>query len=325
MLEMTSGGIYTTVQDYPGRTGYWDVGVPPSGPMDFRAFQIANILVGNSAGAAGLEITMYGPEIRFTEDHVVCLAGAPMDARLNGADVPFWRAIPVKSGDELVIEGLAGYGCRAYLAVAGGIDVPEYLGSRSTFPTGGLGGFQGRPLTDGDVLAVARPAGRVRPDAALAAADIPSYTDVWELATLVGPHGAPDYFTPEDVELFFSTEWEVSLNSSRLGYRLEGPKVTFARASGGEGGSHPSNLIDYSYGIGAVNFTGTTPVILTADGPSLGGFVCMATVASADMWKIGQAKPGDKVCFKIATLAAADALRAQSAAFLAGLAESLKS
>ncbi len=321
MLEMISSGIYTTVQDYPGRIGYWDVGVPPSGPMDFHAFQIANILAGNPAGAAGLEITMFGPEIRFTENHVICLAGAQLEAKLNGGDIPFWRAIHVRAGDELHCEGLAGYGCRAYLAVAGGIAVPEYLGSCSTFPTGGLGGFQGRALRDGDMLAVGQPARKAKPDAALAAEDIPAYTEERKVATLVGPHAAPDYFTSDDVDLFFSTAWEVSLDASRLGYRLEGPKVAFARSSGGEGGSHPSNLIDYSYGIGAANFTGFTPVILTADGPSLGGFVCMATVASAEMWKIGQAKPGDTIRFKPVGLGEADALRTGNAAFLQRLAQ----
>jgi urea carboxylase len=200
-------------------------------------------------------------------------------------------------------------GCRSYMAISGGINAPLYLGSRSTFPKGGFGGWQGRPLEAGDVLPLGSPVGR--PSAPLAEDEIPIYTDHWELAALVGPHGAPDYFTPEDVELFFAAEWEVSLNSSRLGYRLEGPTVQFARDGGGEGGSHPSNLIDYSYGIGAVNFTGTTPVILTADGPSLGGFVCMATVASAEMWKVGQARPGDKVRFVGIDLDGAEEIRSR--------------
>lgn len=318
MIEVISGGLMTSVQDYPGRLGYWDVGVPPSGPMDFVAFQVANRLVGNAPGAAGLEITMYGPEFRFGGDCLICLTGAELDANLNGDPVPWWEAIQVKAGDMLVCEGLKSGGCRSYLAVSGGIDVPEYLGSRSTFPTGGFGGHQGRALAEGDRLTVGKGKGG-KAGAALKPAERPVYGEVWELATLLGPHGAPDYFVEDDVKLFFSTEWEVSLNSSRLGYRLEGPKVKFARASGGEGGSHPSNLIDYSYGIGTVNFTGTTPVILTADGPSLGGFVCMATVASADMWKVAQAKPGDKVRFVEVSLEQAEALRDRQEAWLAGI------
>lgn len=318
MIEVTNGGLMTTIQDYPGRLGYWDVGVPPSGPMDFLAFQIANRLVGNAAGAAGIEITMYGPELRFGCDLVICLAGAEIDAALNGKPIPWWEAVRVKAGDELICEGLKGTGCRSYLAVAGGIDVPEYLGSRSTFPTGGFGGHEGRVLAAGDVLRVG-PSEGGNAGGKLKAEDVPVYGETWELATVLGPHGAPDYFTGDDIELFFGTEWEVSLSSSRLGYRLEGPKVRFARASGGEGGSHPSNLIDYSYGIGTVNFTGTTPVILTADGPSLGGFVCMATVASAEMWKVGQAKPGDKVRFVKFSLERAEELRDRQEAWLAGI------
>ena len=307
MLEIINGGLYTTVQDFPGRLGYWDVGVPPSGPMDFLAFQLANRLVGNPPGEAGLEITMYGPEIRFGADTTLCLAGAEIAAKLNGTDAPWWRALEVKKGDELICEGLKGYGCRSYLAVAGGIDVPPYLGSRSTFPKGGFGGWEGRPVQTGDVLPLGKAAGAK--GISLDSREIPIYSDRWELETLVGPHGAPDYFTPDDVKQFFNTEWEVSLSSSRLGYRLEGPKVSFARVSGGEGGSHPSNLIDYSYGIGTINFTGTTPVILTADGPSLGGFVCMATVASAEMWKVGQARPGDRIRFVEIGLDRAEELR----------------
>lgn len=319
MIEVMDGGLYTTVQDYPGRLGYWDVGVPPSGPMDFLAFQIGNKLVGNRPNAAGLEITMYGPELKFETDCRIALTGAETDARLNGNDIPWWRAIPVKKGDILQTEALKGHGCRSYIAVGGGIDAPLYLGSRSTFPTGGFGGIHGGVLTAGDTLKIADDSASANPTGNMDEKGIPTYSGVWELGTLIGPHGAPDYFLESDVELFFDTEWEVSLNSSRLGYRLEGPKVQFARASGGEGGSHPSNLIDYSYGIGAVNFTGVTPVILTADGPSLGGFVCMATVASAEMWKIGQAKPGDKVRFKAITLEQAEELRTRQEALLASL------
>lgn len=298
MLEIISGGLYTTVQDLPGRLGLWNVGVPPSGPMDSLAFRVANLLAGNPETEAGLEITMYGPEIRFHRDTVIAVAGAPLDARLNGKDVPWLKAIPVKKGDELVFEGLAGAGCRTYLAVRGGIDVPLYLGSRSTFPKGGFGGHMGRQLEAGDSLPLGNAGGEGGKPYAVAPGMIPEYSDKWELAACIGPHADPDYFTPSDVDMFFSSEWEVSLSSSRLGYRLEGPKAAFARTSGGEGGSHPSNLIDYSYGIGAINFTGTTPVILTADGPSLGGFVCLATVASAEMWKVGQMRPGDKVRFR---------------------------
>jgi urea carboxylase len=188
----------------------------------------------------------------------------------------------------------AGY--RAYLAVAGGFEVPEYLGSRSTFILGKFGGHAGRVLRAGNVLRIGRTellqlaqAGRPVP--------LPSYTNEWEIGVLYGPHGAPDFFAPEDVEMFFSTAWKVHHNSDRTGVRLIGPKPKWARPDGGEAGLHPSNIHDNAYAVGTVDFTGDMPVILGPDGPSLGGFVCLATIAHAELWKMGQLRPGDRVRF----------------------------
>ena len=126
---------------------------------------------------------------------------------------------------------------------------------------------------------------------------IPHYGDQWHIGVLYGPHGAPDFFTAESIEAFFATDWQVHYNSNRLGVRLSGPKPSWARADGGEAGLHPSNVHDCEYAIGAINFTGDFPVILTKDGPSLGGFVCPVTIAKAELWKVGQVKPGDKLRF----------------------------
>ncbi|HQA10691.1 5-oxoprolinase/urea amidolyase family protein, partial [Zoogloea sp.] len=292
-FDVLEPGVQTSVQDWPGRIGYWDVGVPPSGPMDDLALRAANRLVGNPEGAAGLECTMSGPTLRFNCDTVIALTGAPTAASLDGQPVGFWQAHAVKAGATLKIGAVIDAGCRSYLAIAGGIDVPDYLGSRSTFTLGQFGGHAGRCLRLGDVLAI-------QPTAALPAPlelQPPTYGHHWEVAVLYGPHGAPDFFTDPDIASFFATDWEIHYNSSRTGVRLIGPRPQWARTDGGEAGLHPSNIHDNAYAIGAIDFTGDMPVILGPDGPSLGGFVCPAVVIQADLWKLGQLRPGDTLRF----------------------------
>ena len=313
MIRVLEGGWYTTVQDYPGRVGYWEVGVPPSGPMDSLAFRIANRLVGNQEGEAGLEITAIGPQLFFETDAIIALTGAKFKATLNGKAIPWWEPIFVRKGSLLNLGAVDGDGFRAYLAIRGGIDVPLYLGSKSTFPFGRFGGYEGRPLQAGDVLKICpindnlpvdSQRTRYLPDF------LPRYSTHWEIGVLIGPHGVPDFFTPEDEEMIFNTDWVVHYNSNRLGYRLEGPSPRFARKDGGEGGRHPSNMLDYPYAIGTVNFTGDMPVILTVDGPSLGGFISFMTIPTAELWKVGQAKALDTIRFRKITLP--EALELQS-------------
>ena len=294
VIEIVAPGTYSTIQDCPGRMGLWHIGVPPSGPMDAFAFRMANRIVGNSPDSAGIECTIAGPVVKFHADGLFALTGAACPATLDGAPVPLWTPVPVKAGQELVT-GKALSGCRLYLAVQGGLDVPLYLGSRSTFVLGKFGGHTGRVLQRGDVIALGQSA--ALPAAPAPAALIPAYGSHWEVGVTYGPHGAPDFFTPEAVEMFFATDWEVHYNSNRLGVRLIGPKPEWARSDGGEAGLHPSNIHDTEYAIGAINFTGDMPVILTQDGPSLGGFVCPATIVQAELWKIGQARPGDTIRF----------------------------
>ena len=302
MIDVIEGGLYTTVQDYPGRVGYWGVGIPPSGPMDSLAFCVANALVGNPETCAAFEITAMGPTLRFDEDTVIALTGAKLRAQLDDAAVPWWQAIKVAKGSVLTLKNLEGAGFRTYLAVAGGIDVPLYLGSRATFPFGHFGGFEGRQLKKGDRVTTFTPGNAKDDPKVLDEAQRPSYAKEWEVGVVPGPHEAPDFFTKADVDMFYNTEWGVHYNSNRLGYRLVGPRPEFARGDGGEGGRHPSNLPDTPYAIGMVNFTGDMPVILTVDGPSLGGFVSMATVPTTELWKVGQAMPGDKIRFKQMTM-----------------------
>lgn len=295
-IDVLDGGTHTTVQDFPGRQGYWDVGVPPSGPFDDLAFRLGNRLLGNDARAAGLEITLNGPTLRFRTAATVVLAGAHLSATLDDQPVPFWETVRIPAGGVLRIGRVGSTGARAFLCVQGGIQVPDYLGSKSTFTLGQFGGHGGRTLRVGDVLHLAAV---TQPCAPLALPEKlrPAIGNHWKLRCLYGPHGAPDFFTGEDIDSFFATDWEVHYNSSRTGVRLIGPKPQWARADGGEAGLHPSNIHDNAYAIGAVDFTGDMPVILGPDGPSLGGFVCPATVIAADRWKLGQLRPGDKVSF----------------------------
>lgn len=334
-FEILNPGAYTTVQDYPGRKGYWHIGVPPSGCMDEYSFRLANRIVGNHKTAPGIEITLNGPKILFHHDTVIAVTGGQVAVDINGNSVSQWEPLEIKAGDKLTI-GKLSTGCRAYLAIRGGIDVTEYLGSRSTFALGNLGGYNGRVLKLGDVLFLGQPElpsctlpAPISAPTSIPKPLIPSYDfnskNSWKVGVTCGPHGSPDFFKPEAVEEFFSSEWKVHYNSNRFGVRLIGPKPKWARPDGGEAGLHPSNAHDYVYSLGAINFTGDEPVILTCDGPSLGGFVCEAVVAEAEMWKIGQVKPGDLIQFVPLSYENAKALKIQQDKVVETLQEELPS
>ncbi len=317
-FEVLSAGTQTTVQDFPGRLGYWAVGVPPSGPMDDRALRLGNRLLGNEEGAAGLEITMSGPLLRFNTDAVVAVTGAEIPVILDSVAQPINTALLIKAGSTLSLGTIAGSGARSYLTLRGGLQVPEYLGSKSTFTLGQFGGHGGRALRAGDVLHIP-PLGNTSNGAQLPIELYPALPAVREIRVIYGPHGAPEYFTPAYIETFLATDWEVHFNSSRTGVRLIGPKPEWVRDSGGEAGLHPSNIHDNPYAIGAVDFTGDMPVILGPDGPSLGGFVCPVTIIEADLWQLGQLKAGDKLRFVPVNIETARALAKARKAEVAGL------
>lgn len=294
-IEVVSGGTLTTVQDWPGRTGYWQVGVPPCGPMDDLSFRLGNRAIGNPEGAPGLECTLQGPALRFTHPTTVCVTGAPAPVTVDGTEVAPWEPVTVPAGSVLEIGAPAGHGLRTYVLFAGGgLDVPAFLRSAATFTLGRFGGHGGRALRTGDVLhggAVTGFGAPVSPD------DRPAFTDVWRIGAVEGPHAAPEFFTEDDIHDFYAADWKVHFNSARTGVRLVGPKPRWARTDGGEAGLHPSNIHDTPYSVGAVDYTGDMPVLLGPDGPSLGGFVCPATVVSTERWKLGQLRPGDTVRF----------------------------
>ncbi|MEU6144916.1 5-oxoprolinase/urea amidolyase family protein [Streptomyces sp. NPDC047081] len=291
-IEVVSGGTLTTVQDWPGRTGYWQVGVPPSGPMDDLAFRLGNRALGNEEGAPGLECTLQGPSLRFTHPTTVCVTGAPAEVSVDGRPVPQWEPVTVPANALLQIGAPAQHGLRTYVLFAGGgLDVPAFLGSASTFTLGRFGGHGGRALRTGDVLHGGATA------EGTPVTDRPSYTSTWHIGAVEGPHAAPEFFTEDDIRDFYAADWKVHFNSARTGVRLVGPKPRWARTDGGEAGLHPSNIHDTPYSVGAVDYTGDMPVLLGPDGPSLGGFVCPATVLSTERWKLGQLRPGDTVKF----------------------------
>lgn len=259
--------------------------------MDDRSLRAGNRLLGNDDNAAGLECTANGPELTFTHVTRVCVTGASAAVTVDGQPAAMWTALTVPAGGTLAI-GEAIAGLRTYVTVAGGFDVPLYLESAATFTLGGFGGHGGRALRPGDVL-------RTGSSSSTAAEFLEpvEFDHHWDLAVAVGPHGAPEFFTPDDMQQILSTRYEVHFNSARTGVRLVGPKPQWARRDGGEAGLHPSNIHDNAYSVGALDFTGDTPILLGPDGPSLGGFVCPVTVISAERWKLGQLRPGDTVRF----------------------------
>lgn len=305
MLKVINGGIETLVEDWPGRLGFLGKGMSASGAFDNVALGLGNILVGNVAGEAGLEITGGFFEARFENDAVIAVTGCDMQATVNDEAMPMWEPLAVAKDDRIKFSHIGQMGFRTYLTVAGGIDVPAYLGSKSTCIFGSYGGFEGRKLQAGDEIRFGRPAAspgeltrrRLKPGV------VPEYRREWVLRAIPGPNTAPDYATEAGMDLLFSRVSKIQHTSNRSAYRLEAlPDSYFARADGGVGGSHPSNIIDHAYAIrGALNICGNTPILLIADGPTLGGYMCALNVINADLWKVGQGTPGrDSIRFQLA-------------------------
>lgn len=311
VLEVLEGGLFTTVQDL-GRFGYERYGVPVAGAMDGFALQVANALVGNPLGEAGLEVTLAGPRLRATVDCLISLAGADLGASIDGAPLPPWQAAWLPAGSVLSFAGRVS-GCRAYLAVAGGFALPPVLGSLSTYVRGGFGGYQGRALRPGDLLPLRAPgAGRAaRLARSLQADDLPAYGDEVTVRVVLGPQA--DRFTPDGIETFLSSTYAVGSASDRMGYRLQGPKI-----------EHTAGPDVVSDGIapGSVQVPGDAqPIVMLADRQTTGGYTKIATVIGADLPLLAQCVPGfARVRFREVTRDEAVRLRRAQARVLASLA-----
>ncbi len=326
-IEVAFPGPQTSVQD-GGRPGYLGRGIPIAGAQDHYSLAMANVIVGNPCspaamsqaerGAAGLEFAIMGPKLRFDRDVTVAITGGHCSPTVDKQPVATWEAVRVPAGALLNV-GRIEAGARGYLAVDGGIDVPLYLGSRSTYIRGGLGGFEGRTLRKGDRLPLA-PAtpdaativGRtVRPDL------IPDYATPQPLRVLLGPED--ELFTPEAVEAFLGSEWRMSPVADRMGFRIEGPPLAFRPRSPEverDAGSEPSNIVDNVTPLGGIQVpTSGAAIIMGVELGSAGGYAKIATLIMADMGRVGQLRPGDVFRFQAVDLAQAIALdRAQRAA-----------
>lgn len=301
-LEVLQPGLLTSVQDVAGRPGYARLGVAHGGALDAYAAALAQALVGNPPSAGLLEVTAQGPTVRFRLQHATTLAlcGADLGATLDGQRLqPGWSAL-ARPGALLAFEPHPGRGARSYLSVAGGLDVPLVLGSRSTDLQGGFGGWHGRALRAGDVVPLARP--RQAPPPAGTCAEEGAATDDRALRVLPGPH--PWRFAADALDTLCEAEWRVSRQADRMGYRLDGPPPRHTRGA---------DLASIGLPVGAIQVPGDgAPIVLLADHQPTGGYTVLATVIRADLGRLAQWLPGEPVRFVRATRAEArEALRAQ--------------
>ncbi len=304
--DVLEPGMLTVVQD-DGRRGLQHAGVPVSGAMDRQALALGNILVGNGEGTAALEMTLSGPCLAVTADALVAVTGADMGLQVDGRDAPAWTAVLVRSGSIISMTGCADTGCRAWLCVAGGIDVPSVLGSHSTLLRSALGGFRGRPLHTGDHLFfhTLNPCDR-RLDGFSCPTELrPSYSSDAPVPTLPGPQ--IHSLTPMAQQAFLSAAWIVGDASDRMGCRLEGPRLDVVAGA---------DVISEVVPEGAVEIVGSgLPIIMLADHQTTGGYVKPFVVAAASLGWLAQRRPGDSIHFRMCSLDdAQEMLREQSTA-----------
>ena len=297
-IRIGQPGLLSTVQD-AGRFGEYALGMPPSGAMDLFSYQVGNFLVGNQEGEAGLELTYFGPELTFTEDAVIAITGAEMPPKINGEEAATWEAFAVSPGDVLTFDYLRS-GARAYLSVAGGIDVPLFMHSRSTYTLIGLGGHEGRALQEGDELKVGEAPRNSEGQLGKRVDDdhIPAYSQETELRVIIGL--ASYRLTEESMEEFLDTTWTVTTDADRVGYRYRGGELGFVEREQPAGaGADQANVVDFGYPIGSIQVPGgVEPIVLMNDAVTGGGYATIGTVISADRDKLAQTKTNDKTRFR---------------------------
>lgn len=323
-IKVLQAGLATTVQD-AGRVGYYHLGIPLSGALDQYSFRAANLLLGNPEDAAVLEITMLGPKLEFMQDAQIALTGANLPAKLDGVAIPNYKVVAVKAGSVISFDYLKD-GVRCYLAVAGGIDVPLVLGSRSTYILGAIGGFCGRKLQAGDVLPVGAfngPShlGRTLPDQLKSV--FPK-----EVKVRVLPGLYFHWLTELSGQTFFEDGWRVGPEADRIAYRFkDGRALQFAPRERPFGaGSDPSNIVDAGYPIGSIQVPGgLEPILLHRDAISGGGYAMIGTVISADMDMVAQLQPNFRAQFVAVDMTQALAARVKSNHRLTDLRKALTS
>jgi antagonist of KipI len=295
-IQVVEPGFLTTIQDL-GRWGYVHLGIGVSGAMDPFAMRAANVLVGNEPGsvgrepgAAGLEITVAGPTLTFREACAIAIAGGDLGPRLDGNELEGWRPYLVPAGSTLEFSGRRS-GARAYLAVSGGIDVKPWLGSRSTYMVAKVGGMAGRALRAGDLLPIGRSAAAIPSVAgsAIPAERRPPYSGEPVLRVILGPHA--DRFTEEGIDAFLGGRYEVTPESNRMAYRLEGPQIAHTRGADVSSCGIPLAGIQVP-GVGQ-------PILFMADKPQAGGYPQIAAVIQADIPVAAQCLPGEAVRFRV--------------------------
>ncbi|WP_079527557.1 5-oxoprolinase subunit C family protein [Halobacillus hunanensis] len=307
MLKIIKEGMLTSVQDL-GRTGYQKYGVIVSGSMDSYAHRIANLLVGNEENAAALEATLLGPEIEFKQDSMIAICGGDLSPTINGQKVNTWRSIFVKEGSVLKF-GKSRTGCRAYIAVTGGLDIQEVMDSQSTYLRAKLGGYQGRALKSGDQLPMVHPNDMQRKlmdsirqrmgsnyvyetDWMPAADMIPEYSSQPVIQMLRGPQYA--LFNEQSQRIIYEEPYSVSSQSDRMGYRLEGSPLSLTESK---------ELISEAVAFGSIQVPSDgNPIILMADRQTTGGYPKIGQIASVDLPLVSQLKPGDQISFREVTL-----------------------
>jgi len=285
VFEVVQPGPLTTVQDL-GRKGYQQCGVPTSGALDDYAFRVGNILVGNNEDAASLEITLFGCQLRVLQGTTIAITGADLVPKINGAHASNWESIRVKCGDVLSFPQLNS-GCRAYLAVAGGICVPRVMRSASTYVRAGIGGLFGRSLRKGDILQ-ANDSPSSCTGARVPSETIPVYGNQITLRTILGPQD--DYFTEQGIHTFLNSKYTVTSKADRMGYCLDGPSIQHKAEA---------DIISDGIPLGAIQVPGDgLPIILLADRQTTGGYTKIGTTISVDISRVAQAKPGDSIRFE---------------------------
>jgi antagonist of KipI len=296
-FEVILPGAFTTVQD-PGRYGYQKYGVSISGAMDRFALRVANLLVGNEEGEAAVEATVNGPKLKALGNMRMAITGADLSPEIDGEPAPMWRAFHVPEGSVLSF-GPPKSGCRAYLAVSGGIDFPMVMGSRSIHTRSNLGG-EGRVLAKGDLIKIKDSGVWVQKPGVYQLTEdlVPFYGRQWEVRVVMGPQN--DYFTRRGIETFLSSEYEITPQADRMGYRLKGPKI---------GHKSGADILTDATPPGSIQVPGDgMPIILLADGQTTGGYSKIATVISVDQDLLAQARPGDRVRFQKITITEAHRL-----------------